>query len=147
MDAVDALRIPEVAGLIPVFDNHAGSGKFSRMSNRECCAGKTQAGCNMGGAPVEPKAGPPAWFADDLDLQPAYPVAYAGSQGLGAGLLGSKPGGKALRGVALAQAIGLFCFRKNTVEKAPSITINGGLDAPNLHHIDPRANDHPDYQT
>jgi GNAT superfamily N-acetyltransferase len=88
------------------------------VGDGESGAGRAQAGGNLGGAPVEAEGGPSAWLADDLDLQPAYAEADARSQGLGSRLLGGKAGGKALGGVALAQAIGLFRGGVDAVEKA-----------------------------
>jgi hypothetical protein len=79
---------------------------------------------------------PSAGFADDLDLKPADAVADAGSQGLGSRLLGGKAGGKALGGVALAQAVGLLSGGVNAVEKAAAVAIHGLLDAPDLSQID-----------
>ena len=96
MDAVDALRIPEWADSVPIFEDYAGRGEFGGVGNREGGAGKPQPRGDLGCAAVKAEAGPPAWFAHDLELQPAHSEADAGSQSLGAGLLGGKPGGKAL---------------------------------------------------
>jgi predicted lipid-binding transport protein (Tim44 family) len=92
--------------------------RFGGVGDGKRGAGYAQAGGNLGGAPVKPEGGPSAGLAHDLDLQPAYAVADARSQGLGSGFLGGKAGGKALGGLALAQAIGLFRGGVDAVEKA-----------------------------
>jgi len=76
---------------------------------------------------------PSGRLADDLDLQPAYALADARSQGLGSCLLGGKPGGKAFRGRALAPAVGLFRAGVHTVEKAAAIAVHGLLDLSLIH--------------
>ena len=102
---------------------------------------------NLRGAAMEPQAGPSARFADHFDLQPVHPVADAGSQRLGSGLLGRKAGRKALGGVALAQAIGLLRRGVHAIEKARAVAIHRLLDAPDLHQIDSGADDHLVYQS
>ena len=115
----DALRIAERTAIYrPVFEHHAGHGQVGGVGDGKGGVGHAQARGNLGGAPVKPERGPSAGFADHFDLQPAHAMADAGSQGLGACFLGGKAGGKALSGLALAQAIGLFRAGVDAVEKA-----------------------------
>jgi hypothetical protein len=91
---------------------------------------------------VKLEGGPSAGLTRDLDLQPTDAVADARSQGLGSGLFGGKPRGKALRGLALAQAIGLLRRRVHAVEKALPKAIHGLLDTPDLCQVDSGADNH-----
>src|SRR5271157_1973547 len=135
-------RIAEGADLSPVFEHHAGHGKASGVGEGKGGAGYAQAGGNLGSAPMKLECGSSARLADDLDLQPAHAVADARSQGLGSRFLGGKSGGKALGGLALAQAVGLLRGGVDAVEKPLAVTIHGLLDAPDLHQIDSGADDH-----
>jgi hypothetical protein len=95
---------------------------------------------------VKQEGGPSAGFARDLDLQPVHALADACSQSLGAGLLGGKPGGKALRRLALAMAIGLLSGSEHAVQKPLPVAIHGALNALYLHQVDSGANNHAIYE-
>jgi hypothetical protein len=86
------------------------------VMERAACATR-RGGGNLGGAAVKLQCGPSARLPDDLDLQPVDAAADACSQAFGACFLGGKPGGKALRGFALAQAVGLLRGGVDAVEK------------------------------
>jgi hypothetical protein len=101
---------------------------------------------DLPGTPVELERRPAARLANDLDFEPVDPVTDACSQGLGAGFFCGKSRRKALGSMALAQAVGLFSGRINPVQETSAKTVNRTLDAPNLDHVDPGANDHVDYK-
>src|SRR5271166_2854399 len=116
------------------------------MGEGQCGMSYAKAGSNPGGAPMKLNRGPPARFADDLDLAPRHAVADSRTEGFGSGFLGGESGGKALGGIALPLAIGLFRGRIDTVEKPAAIAIHRLLDAPDFHQIDSGADNHSVYQ-
>jgi hypothetical protein len=129
-------------GSSTVFEDDGGGGKFSGMSDGEGCAGKAEACGDLCGAAEKAESGTAAGFANDFDFEPGDAVADAGTEGLGAGLLGGKAGGEALGCIAFAEAVGLLRGSIDAVEEAASVAIHGALDAANLNHIDSRTNDH-----
>jgi len=116
------------------------------MSKRERSARKSQPLRNLFGASVEAQGGPAAWFPYDLDLKPVHSMADAGPQRFGPGFLGSESGGKAFCRLAFPLAISLLRGRVNTVQEARAEAIHRPLDALDLNHVDPGANDHVDYK-
>ena len=133
-------------GLFPVFEYHAGNRQFCRMANGECSLRSSDSGGHLGGAAVKKQRGPAALRPDNLDLQPVHTPADPRSQCLGPGFLGGKARRQAFGRIALPKTIGLLGLGENTVKKAPSISIHGFLDSPDLNHIDAASHDHDAYE-
>ena len=127
---------------MPAFKKDASQGKFSSVRNGQRRPDDSQTVCNLRGAAVKAEGWPSRQLPDDFNFQPIDSVADAGAEGFGCGLFGGETGGKALRGVALAQAVGLFGGKVNAVEEAPTIAVHTALDAANFYGVDSGAGNH-----
>jgi hypothetical protein len=97
---------------------------------------------NLRSPAMEAERGPPARFTDHFDLQPVHSIAYPGAKGLGRGFFGCESGGKALCGVSLPQAIGLFGREIHAIKKTLPETVDNALDTNDLNHVDSGTGDH-----
>ncbi len=91
---------------------------------------------------MKTNAGPSTRLSHYLNLQPAYTGTDTGAKRLGRSFFGGEPGCKALCRFALAQAVGLFRIKIDTVEETPSVAIHRVMDARNLHHVNSGAGNH-----
>ena len=112
-----------------VFEDDAGLSEGGGVGEGEGGARYAKARGDFGGTAMEAEGGPSAELADNFNLKPGDAVADAGAEGLGAGFLGGESGGKALGGIALAQAVGLFGGSVDAVEEAAPVALDGAVDA------------------
>ena len=100
-----------------------------------------------GAGPVESAAGPEedrslAGSSMDLDLAPGDTAADAGTEGLGAGLLGGEAGGETLGGVLLSETEGDFGRGEDAVEEAITEAADAFLDTLDFDEVGAQTQDH-----
>src|ERR1035441_1967874 len=116
------------------------------MGERKRGVGHAEGGSNLCCASVKTQRRLSAGLADHLDLEPMDAPADPRSQGFCACLLGRKARRQAFGGLALAQTIGLLRSSEYAVEKPLTKPHHRLMNAANLDHTDPTANDHCEYQ-